>query len=96
MTHPFPLKPVPEPGWSDEIQVLVVKVTEHWVVGVTPMIYNDRIVLMPRDHWDTTVIAGWCYDKGGAAPLAAMVWDPETDLRPVGFKKESHDGRSLL
>lgn len=72
-----------------------IKTTEHWVVAVMPMLYNDRIVLTTHEAWEqeTYFIAGWCYDKGGAAALAAHAWDPETEQKPVGFKKEAFDAR---
>lgn len=90
------MKPPPEVGFNAEIATTVVKVTEHWVVCVTPMLFNDRVCLSRMEHWDTEIIAGWCYDKGPAAALAAMAWDPETEPRPVGFKRESHDSRGSV
>lgn len=86
-------RPIPEVGvFSPEIGGTVVKVTEHWLVVVTPMIFNDRVVLAPHD-WYGGFTAGWCYDKGPGAMLAALVWDPETEPRPAGFKKEAYDAR---
>lgn len=86
----------PAPGWSDELRSVVVKVTPSWIVMVTPMIYNDRVVLARRagNEWRTGYVAGFCYDKGAAAGLAAAAWDPEVDRDPVGFKKRACDSRS--
>lgn len=87
---------VPEVGWNAEIASQIVAVTEHWIVSVTPMIYNDRVVLsrLERDEWRTGYVAGFCYDKGGSAILAALAWDPEVDREPVGYKKVAADARN--
>lgn len=71
---------------------IVVKETERWVVSVLPMIFNDRVVIASPAEYPGYA-AGWCYDKGGAAILAALAWDPDVDRRPVGFKKEACDAR---
>lgn len=83
----------PEIGWGVEVQTHVVKVTENWIVSVTPMIYNDRICLTSHAEWPDGYTAGFCYDKGGSAALAARVWDPETQREPVGYKKIACDAR---
>lgn len=83
----------PETRWDDQMQSLVVKETEHWIVSVTPMIYNDRVLLTSRDEYPYCYTAGFCYDKGPVALMAAMVWDPETQHQPVGFKKIACDSR---
>lgn len=60
-------------------------------IQILPMGFNDRLALNPKtaqwgyDH-------GWCYDKGGAAILAALVWDPETEAEPPGYKKRATHG----
>jgi hypothetical protein len=82
-----------ELGWNDEVQTLVVKVTENWIVSVTPMIFNDRVCLASHRDWPWGYTAGWCYDKGAAAGLAAQAWDPEKEWEPVGWKKLACDGR---
>lgn len=79
--------------FDEKIQSLVVKETEKWIVSVTPMIFNDRVILTGRDQYPHTYTAGYCYDQGGAAILAAMAWDPETEHDPVGFKKKACDSR---
>jgi hypothetical protein len=78
---------IPEPYWDKQIQSLVVKESDEWIVSVTPMLCNDRIVFTRRSSYPGCYDAGWCYDKGGAAVLAAMVWDPDTQHEPVGYKK---------
>lgn len=81
--------------YNAEVGAVPIKVTENWVVAVMPMAFNDRVILCR--HWEWTevrgYVAGWCYDKGGAAALAAMAWDPETERTPVGWKKQACDGR---
>ena len=89
-----PARPVPERGWNDTIRCVIVTITDHWIVAVTPMIFNDRVILMDRDDWDTSIVAGWCYDKGPAAVVAALAWDPETQQEPAGHKKVAYDARA--
>lgn len=74
-----------------------IKVTEHWVVAVTPMIFNDRVILSARDAWEAAdgYTAGWCYDKGPGAAIAALAWDPEVDREPAGYKKRACDVRPV-
>ena len=72
---------------DQEVGGLIVKVTGDWIVAVVPMIYNDRVLLLHKDGWDTGWEAGYCYDKGLPALAAASVWDPEAQRHPVGYKK---------
>lgn len=87
---------LPALGWNNEVRSQVVKITENWIVMVTPMMFNDRICLASRDEWETGYSAGFCYDKGGAAGLAALAWDPESERDPVGFKKRACDARPAV
>src|SRR4051812_5630876 len=86
--------------WDPDNHYWLVKETEHWRVVVIPMIFNFRICISEKrfDPVRAGYTAGWCYDKGPAAFLAALAWDPETEVRPVGWKKEAMDARggSLL
>jgi len=70
-------------GWGG----LLVTETATDAVVLLSMIWNDRIVLLPLSNplsWEY----GWCYDKAGRAGLmAALVWDPDTEDEPLGFKK---------
>lgn len=81
------------PYFDQETLTLVVNHHGDWMVSVAPMIFNDRVMLTHRDAYPTFVTAGFCYDKGGAAPLAAAAWNPLQDFRPVGYKKIAHDAR---
>lgn len=81
--------------WDDQIQSWVIKRTEHWIVSVTPMIFNDRVLLTSPDEYPLGWTAGWCYDKNGSAFLAAYAWDPETESEPQGYKKLAADARTL-
>ena len=86
----------PEPGTYHELGFYVVKVTENWIVGIMPMIYNERIILMDHDTWKNSIRAGWCYPKFGdrmPAIVAAGMWNPEEQERPEGFIKEAFDAR---
>lgn len=82
-----------EPRIDDQMQSLVIKETDQWIISVTPMLFGDRILMTHRDDYPYGYTAGWCYDKGGAAVLAALVWDPDTDHSPVGYKKVACDRR---
>jgi hypothetical protein len=83
--------------WDSRLGAYKVKEGRDWLVSVSPMIFNDRVLLTDRQEYETSrypcYLAGWCYDKGGAAVIAALAWDPDTEHRPVGFKKEAFDSR---
>ena len=57
-----------------------------WNVAIMPMIFNDRLVLIPQSD-PMSIDHGWCFPKGGAAIMAALVWDMETDAEPSGYIK---------
>ncbi|MBF9135151.1 hypothetical protein I0C86_40445 [Plantactinospora sp. S1510] len=63
-----------------------------WLVQVMPMLYNDRLILTPQS-FQSVYDFGWCYPKGGAAELAARVWDPEVQGEPAGFTKAVGNAR---
>ena len=91
---PEPVGLLDEPYFDPRIESMVVRVTENFVVSVSPQLFNDRILLTSRLHgYPRTWLAGWCYDKGPAAMLAARVFDPETQHEPVGYKKVAADNR---
>lgn len=79
--------------WDSESGSYRIKEGEDWVVSVCPMFFNDRILFSYRDEYPRTYSAAWCFDKGGAAALAAAVWDPDTEREPVGYKKVAIDAR---
>ena len=83
----------PEPRWDDKMGSLVIREVGDWIVSVTPMLFNDRIYLTHRSEYPLSATAGWCYDQGGAAILAAAVWDPLTEREPKGHKKVAFDLR---
>lgn len=86
---------VPEFEWDNKLGAWVVKRTEHWIVSVTPMLFNDRVCLTSHLEYPRTWTAGWCYDQNGSAFLAALAFDPESERQPVGFKKLAADHRPL-
>lgn len=77
--------------WDEAVKAWLMKKTDEWYVHVRPMIFNDRIVLTRADEYPRTCTAGYCYDRGVAAFLAAMSWNPETEKRPKGYKKIAHE-----
>ena len=90
--------PAPVVGERDRYGNLCVAITEHWVVTIDPMIYNQRICLASHEEYGRTYTAGWCYPTFIEAVVAAVQWDPEAQVRPEGFLKEAYDARrgSLL
>lgn len=81
-------------GWDAEAGGYRVKEGDDWIVHVIPMIFNDRVTFSYRsDYSSSCYTAGWCFDKGGAAALAAALWDPDTQHEPVGYKKVALDAR---
>lgn len=80
-----------DPPTCDEYGTMTIGTWGGYHVQVMPMLFNDRLVLTPMtatwgyDH-------GWCYDKGGAAFLAALVWNPSTEAEPAGYKKRATAG----
>lgn len=70
----------------DEYGTVTLGAWGGWLVQVMPMLFNDRLVLTPICR-PNVYDYGWCFDKGGAAYLAAYVWDPDTQGEPDGFKK---------
>lgn len=82
------------PGpWDDRVQAWEISRTERWVVHVSPMLFNNRVYLSTPEQVPYFWTAGWCYDKGATAFLAAMAFDPEVDMDPPGFKKLAADER---
>jgi hypothetical protein len=82
----------PKVGTIDkEIGGYVVRIDGPWIVAVVPMLFNDRIVLTHIEQYPLFVTAGYCYDKGVGAGVAAQVWNPLTDPRPVGWKKVAYE-----
>lgn len=84
------------PYFDERIESVVYGHYGSWLVSVSSMLVNDRVLLTRRDQYPTQWVAGFCYDKGPAAGLAAMVWDPEVDPYPIGFKRIAADSRTDL
>jgi hypothetical protein len=63
------------------------------MVSVSPMLFNNRVLLSRRDAYPARWVAGFCYPKGVAASLAANAWDPLTQDYPVGFERLAGDER---
>lgn len=72
---------------------MVVNETDEWIVSVVPMLFNDRVMLTHRDEYPTFATAGWCYDRGPSAMLAAKAWNPDVTREPLGYKKCAFDAR---
>ena len=84
--------------WPDPYsKTLVIGHCGDFRVDVMPMIFNDRVVVLHKDSYETSVIAGFCYDKGAPALAAAIVWVANWDEMdvPVGFKKEAFNALHL-
>lgn len=86
-----PISWIDEPA-GDEFGQLTIGYYGGWAVQINTMIFNDRLVLAdPRPLGQPWY--GWCYQKGGAAALAALAWNPEEDGEPAGYKKAALSGR---
>lgn len=81
------------PYFDPNIQSMVYAHHGEWLVSVSPMLFNDRVLLTRRDQYPHQWVAGFCYPKGPAAPLAAMAWDPRTQDHPAGYVRLACDGR---
>lgn len=79
----------PEVGHRDQYGDYIQRVTDDWVVVISPMLFNHRICLAEREKYGEFYVAGWCYDDFTSALLAANVWHPDESPAPVGFKREA-------
>lgn len=87
-----------EAGFAPKFELLAFEIDDYgtttigrwggWLIQIVPMGFNDRIVLNP-ESFPGVYDHGWCYDKGGAAFLAAIAWDPVTEAEPPGYKKRA-------
>lgn len=77
--------------WDENVKAWLIRKDDKWMVHVRPMIFNDRILLTRVDEYPRSWTSGYCYDRGAAAFLAAMAWDPKTQKRPKGYKKIAHE-----
>jgi hypothetical protein len=75
------LRRIPVLEYDSKICAFNVRVTDRWVVS-------------SQEDYPHTWTAGWCYDKGGSALHAALLWDPDTEDAPAGFKKLAADSRA--
>jgi hypothetical protein len=71
---------------TDDYGTVTIGAWGGYLIQIMPMAFNDRLVMTPESS-PMTYDHGWCFAKGGAAYLAALVWDPETAGEPVGFIK---------
>jgi len=71
---------------TDEYGTVTIGQWGGWLIQVMPMLFNDRLVLTP-ESFPLCYDYGWCYPKGGAAHLAAKVWNPQTEAEPAGYIK---------
>jgi hypothetical protein len=84
---------IPVLAYDNRICAFNVRISGPWLVSVASMVFNDRILLSNLSEYPRTWTAGWCYDKGGSALHAAMLWDPDVEREPAGFKKVAADSR---
>lgn len=71
---------------NDDATAYRVGETETAFIEVVPMLFNDRIIIVPKSA-PHTYDRFWCYQKGGAAILAALAWGGADDTEPVGWIK---------
>ncbi len=64
-----------------------------YLIQIMPMAFNDRLVMTPKSCLGVYDY-GWCFPKGAAPLLAAMVWNPQREAEPKGFiKRVGHPPR---
>lgn len=80
------------PGWNEERLVWTVKETDRFYVEVMPFIYTAAIILTdkmrPEGYTDR-----WCYKSPQAAWTAALAWDPDATMEPLGWHRHPSSGR---
>lgn len=77
----------------DDYGVTTIGFYGGWAVQIDVMLFNDRLILADP-HPPEERSYGWCYPKGGAAHLAALAWNPETEAEPAGYTKAARGGRT--
>jgi hypothetical protein len=74
----------------DEYMAVSVGEWGGYLIQITSMGFNNRIALSPLGmhvyDW------GWCYDRGPTALMALLIWNPETEGEPPGYKKVAGAG----
>lgn len=87
---------LPALGPNKRLRTNVVRVEPPWIVSVSPMLFTARIHLSTVEDWHADYggwTAGFCYPDPIAAHLAATLWHPATQPRPVGYLKVAFDTR---
>mgnify|MGYP007028434302 CR=1 FL=1 len=72
--------------WNDLLMGYVVSENENYFVIVRPMLVNDRVIEIEKDE-QFFGKRYWCYPRGGAAFLAAKVWEQDDQTEPIGWIK---------
>ena len=80
----FLIVPAPEP-----LTEVVIGHYGGWQLRIMAMIFNNRLIMTDGSGFYDF---GWCFPKGGAALLAALAWDPDTEAEPAGYIKRAHLG----
>lgn len=70
----------------DEYRRVTIGEWGGYLIQILSMGFNERIVMTPA-AFRGVIDYGWCYDRGPTALMAALVWNPETEAEPAGFKK---------
>ncbi len=89
--EPGPVVWLDEPK-VDEYRTVTLGSWGGWHIQIMPMIFNDRVVLVPENN-PLMIDYGWCFPKGGAAAQAAYAWNPATQAEPAGYIKAVLPGR---
>lgn len=75
----------------DEYMTVTIGEWGGYLIQVMAMGFNNRIVLVPQ-AFRGVIDYGWCYDRGQTAMMAALIWNPDTEGEPAGYKKISGVG----
>lgn len=82
------------PLWiGDRIYAYRIKETGTHYIDVMQMIFNWRVVAVPKDN-PMVIDRSWCYQGTGLegflpAALAAIAWDGSDDTEPPGYFKRA-------
>jgi hypothetical protein len=90
-----PAGPLHGPGFEAPLGCLYEKVAGPYHICVMPQIFNARLCIarLDRFEWHQGFDCGYDYETMLGALIAAIQWDPETEIEPSGWIRCLNDGR---
>lgn len=71
---------------ANDRESMTIAEDDKYFYDAVPMVFNWRLVMTPKDNtwmWEF----GWCYDTPTALATSMLLWTPETQNEPLGWKK---------